>query len=115
MNSKIGTFNTQGLLDNNKKHLLIKDFEQYNLSVLCVQETHNRHTGVEEIKSEESGKTYHLYNSGNEKSSHQGVGFLVETNKDIKFTPIDDRICQISTKLCIPISNNSKATATEPA
>ena len=85
--------------------MLANDFEMYKMSALCIQETHLSGHGVTEIASS-SGKKYMLYNSGHEKQSINGVGIIVEMNKNVDFEPISDRICQITTK----INNNKKLT-----
>ena len=78
---KIGTFNCQGLVTSTTKtEMLANDFEQYNMSALCIQETHMQGHGVEEIMSS-SGNKYLLYFSGHIKKSINGVGLIVERNK----------------------------------
>lgn len=107
MNIRVGTFNCQGLLNEQKKQFLIKDFINYKIDVLCIQETHNKETGFEEIISNETGKKFNLFNSGNGEKSVNGVGFLVENTKLVDFKPINDRVCQMKSRICGTKNNNS--------
>lgn len=96
---KVSTYNCQGLLSNNKKQFLIQDFDKYKIDILCLQETHDRESGLEEIISNTTGKRYHLYKSGNNKKSNNGVAFLVNESRNISFLPINDRICKLTTTI----------------
>ena len=49
MNIRVGPFNCQGLLHKKKKQFLIKDFLNYKLDVLCIQETHNKETDLKRL------------------------------------------------------------------
>ena len=96
---KIGSFNCQGLVTSQiKKQLLADDFERYTLTALAIQETHMQGYGVMSIKSS-TNKEYLLYYSGNNKKSENGVGIIVPKTNNVKFTPINDRICKITTKV----------------
>ena len=96
---KIATYNCQGLHSKNKKQFLIEDFINYKIDILCIQETHLQESDIEELKSNKTGNKYHLYKSGNGKKSRNGVGFLVNSNRNIDFQPINDRICQLTTTI----------------
>ena len=95
----LGSFNCQGLLTSEvKRRSLADDFERKNLDILAVQETHLRNHGVIELQSF-SNKRYNLYYSGNKTESERGVGFIVDSKREVKFLPISDRICKLTTKI----------------
>ena len=49
---RIATFNCQGLVTSDaKKRLLADDFEEYQLTMMAVQETHMKGTGLITLKS----------------------------------------------------------------
>ena len=97
---KIGTFNCQGLATKQELKLrtLVDDFERYKLTILAIQETHLKGFGVIAIKSS-TNKEYLLYYSGNTTKSENGVGIIIPKTKNVNFTPYNDRICQITTKI----------------
>ena len=100
---KIGTFNCQGLLSTSKQQTLADDFARYNMTVLCVQETHMKDYGALNMKTND-GKNYLLYYSGHKSKSVNGVGIIVDANRKVNFEPISDRICMITITL---INNNN--------
>ena len=77
---RIGTFNVRGLLLDEKREQVAVDFENYNLDVLCIQETHLRGTDTLNLKGEK-GKSLKLFYTGSETDSHHGIGILVENKK----------------------------------
>ena len=89
-----GTFNVRGLILEEKREQVAVDFENYNLDVLCIQETHLRGTSTLKLKGEK-GKSLKLFYTGPETDSHHGVGILVESNRKILFNRINDRICYV--------------------
>ena len=91
---QIGTFNVRGLILEEKREQVAVDFENYNLDVLCIQETHLRGTSTLKLKGEK-GKSLKLFYTGPETDSHHGVGILVESNRKIIFNRINDRICYL--------------------
>ena len=96
---KIGSFNCQGILTSeSKRQLLADDFERYGLKVLALQETHYKGYGLELIKSS-NNKVYNLFYSGNTNKSERGVGILISPSRKVTFTPVNDRICYITTKI----------------
>ena len=95
----IGSFNCQGLATSKVKlRLLADDFERKNLSMLAIQETHLKGRDVIEISSL-SDKQYKLYYSGNKTKSENGVGFIVERDRNVAFLPISERVCKLTTKI----------------
>lgn len=93
---QIGTFNCQGLLDETKKDLLVRDFCEYNLDILAVQETHMKNHGIEKFHRE--GKHLDFFYSGNDTSNH-GVGIFVNSKLPCKFKHINERICYVEIKI----------------
>ena len=96
--NRICTFNCQGLLNKTKQQLIADDFIAYNLTIMAIQETNMKNHGVCKIKST-SGKELYLYYSGQEEQSKYGVGFIVDPKCILKFIPVSDRICMITTKI----------------
>ena len=97
---RIGSFNCQGIATSDvKKRAIADDFERYHISALSLQEIHLKGYGMLSLLSS-SNKEYHLYYSGTSKKSENGVGILIKPSKDVTFTPVCDRICYITTKIC---------------
>ena len=94
---KICTFNCQGLLDKTKQRMIADDFKRYRVKAMLLQEIHFKNEGTIDLTSKD-GEKYHLYYSGNKTKSIHGVGIIVERNIKVRFTPISDRICMITTK-----------------
>ena len=98
-NIKIGSFNCQGIATSTaKQQMLADDFEKYQMDALTIQETHMKGYGAITLTSS-TGKNYLLYYSGNETKSRNGVGIMIPSTKNVDFTPINDRMCQITTKI----------------
>ena len=96
---QIGTFNCQGLVTSKmKQRMLADDFEKYKMTALAVQETHLKGYGVLTLRST-TNKEYLLYYSGHKTKSENGVGIILPSTKKVTFTPINDRLCQITTKI----------------
>ena len=81
---RIGTFNVRGLILEEKREQVAVDFENYNLDVLCIQETHLRGTKTLDLKREK-GKSLTLFYTGPETDSHHGIGILIENKKKAFF------------------------------
>lgn len=97
-NTRIGTFNCQGIVTSEaKKMFLADDFEQYNLNALTIQETHLKGYGTI-ILTSSTKKNYILYYSGHENKSQNGVGIILPININANFIPINDRLCQVTIK-----------------
>ena len=60
---RIGSFNARGLILEEKQKQLAEDFENYNLDVLCIQETHLRGTSTLNLKREK-GRSLKLFYTG---------------------------------------------------
>ena len=65
---------------------------------MAIPETNMKNHGVHKIKST-SGKELYLYYSGQKEQSKYGVGFNVDPKLILKFIPISDRICMLTTKI----------------
>ena len=94
---RICTYNCQGLLDKTKQRLIADDFKAYQLKAMLIQETHMKNEGMLNLLSTDGDK-YHLYYSGHKSKSIHGVGIIVCNKTKVRFTPISDRICMITTK-----------------
>ena len=95
---RVGTFNCQGLLDDTKKLDLVKDFCEYRLDVLCIQETHLKNDGFEKLALNSSeNENIDFFYSGNEQSNY-GVGIMVRNNVLCSFKKINERICYLENK-----------------
>ena len=68
------------------------------MAVLCIQETHMQRYSALSIKSN-YGNNYLLNYSGYQTKSINGVGILVEEDRQINFEPILHRVCKITIKL----------------
>ena len=68
------------------------------MAVLCIQEINMPGYGVLSIKLN-FGKNYLLYYSEHQTKSINGVGNLVEENRQVNFELILDQICKITIKL----------------
>ena len=96
---RIGSFNCQGIVTSDvKRRLIADDFERYNMSALSIQETHLKGYGMLNLLSSKN-EEYHLYYSGNPNKSENGVGILLKPSRNVTFTPINDRICYVTTKI----------------
>ena len=89
---RIATFNCQGLNKIEKQTSIADDFIHHNLTAMMIQEMHLKSNGIHVLKTSDGRTTLHLYNSGKESKSINGVGILIRSNLNIKFKPISDRI-----------------------
>ena len=96
--TKYGTFNYQGLNNDNKKSSLADDFLHHQITVMMLQET--KITGQEVHKSTSSnGTKLFRYNSGHQSTSYGGTGFLVTTKAEVTFKRISKRISILTTTM----------------
>ena len=85
---RICTFNCQGLINKSKQQLIADHFLVYNITI-----TRDKHEKSRSIQNKI------LYYSGQQEQSKYGVGFSIDPECILKFIPVSDRICIITTKI----------------
>ena len=91
---KVCTFNVRGFKDENKQLNLVNDMDIRAIPVCAIQESKLCDTDVIQIKSDR-GTIYNLYTSACDNKYH-GVGFIVHNSHNVKFNPVNNRICYIT-------------------
>jgi len=97
---RCGTLNCRGIGNDLKQKQLATDMEDYNLDILCIQETHIQGQDVVTIESLNKNRNrYKLYNSGSNLDKKAGVGIIVRENFECTFTNVSERLCFIRCKI----------------
>ena len=91
---KVCTFNVRGLKDVNKQLNLVNDMDIREIPICAIQESKLSDTDVIQIKSDR-GTIYNLYTSACD-NRHHGVGFVVHSSLNVKFNPVNNRLCYIT-------------------
>lgn len=99
-NMNIGQFNVRGCKEQHKKDKLFRDFEKYQLDILCLSETH-----IPEEEDLYENNKYSLFTVNKANSSKHGAGLLVRSSYKPLFEKITDRIC----KATVAVDNRCRA------
>ena len=94
--AKVSTFNVRGFNDPNKQLNLVNDMDIDGIPLCAIQETKMSDTNVIPLKSDK-GNIYNLYTSHCDNKYH-GVGFVVSDRLNVKFNPVNNRLCYLILK-----------------
>ena len=91
--AKVSTFNVRGFNDPIKQLNLVNDMDIHGIPLCAIQETKMSDTNVIPLKSDK-GNNYSLYTSHCDNKYH-GVGFVVSDSLNVKFNPVNNRLCYL--------------------
>eukprot|EP00794_Sanderia_malayensis_P021081 gene21081-23137_t len=95
----VGTLNVRGLNSDAKKQHVANDMNRYQLSILAIQETKLKESGVIDIKTSDGKQQYDLYYTGSVKDKYHGVGIVTEKGLNAEFKTISNRTCMATIRL----------------
>lgn len=88
-NTRIGTWNVRGLLDEGKLHILDNELQRCNTIITGLSETHWKNSGHKDLVK------HTIFFSGDDSSSHAGVAIAIPkhlTKAVLGYNPVSNRI-----------------------